>query len=339
MIRPSNRASIRNISDYSPFGVQLSGRNFVKTGAKESRFGFQGQEEDDELKGEGNSLNYTYRMHDPRLGRFFAVDPLAAQYPHNSPYAFSENIVINAVELEGLEKVYVYVWNTKTDSWIKKRTDTDLKSEVNRNKYVVFHADGTYTATYKVVHDETYKANKRVEKSNEWQKDLADWNQKQEQEIQDNATPEQREQSARTQAVLGPLRDYAVEAVKPVAELYKIQASLGGSGMTSGVPLSGATSTVAKNVYGSFDDIAKLASTLEKTKAGRKGVFDGVGFSEVLSGLESNGFSKAETLKNGTMKYTNGEETIFIRKSKTGDYKRYDTMTDSKGNSIRFNKE
>lgn len=41
------------------------------------RYGFQGQEKDDELKGEGNSLNYTFRMHDPRVGRFFAVDPLA----------------------------------------------------------------------------------------------------------------------------------------------------------------------------------------------------------------------------------------------------------------------
>ena len=42
-------------------------------------------------------------MHDPRLGRFFAVDPLTAKYPWNSPYAFSENRVINAIELEGLE--------------------------------------------------------------------------------------------------------------------------------------------------------------------------------------------------------------------------------------------
>lgn len=66
--------------------------------------GFQGQLQDDEIKGEGNSVNYTYRMHDPRLGRFFAVDPLTSKYPHNSPYAFSENCVINSIELEGLEK-------------------------------------------------------------------------------------------------------------------------------------------------------------------------------------------------------------------------------------------
>jgi RHS repeat-associated protein len=67
------------------------------------RYGFQGQEKDDEIKGEGNSLNYTFRMHDPRVGRFLSLDPLAKQYPHNSPYAFAENRVIDGIELEGLE--------------------------------------------------------------------------------------------------------------------------------------------------------------------------------------------------------------------------------------------
>lgn len=72
------------------------------------RYGFQGQEKDDELKGEGNSLNYTFRMHDPRVGRFFARDPLAPKFPHNSPYAFSENSVIAYIELEGLEKYSIH---------------------------------------------------------------------------------------------------------------------------------------------------------------------------------------------------------------------------------------
>ncbi|WP_434063925.1 RHS repeat domain-containing protein [Mangrovimonas cancribranchiae] len=67
------------------------------------RYGFQGQEKDDEIKGEGNSINYKFRMHDPRVGRFLSLDPLAPQYPHNSPYAFSENRVIDGIELEGLE--------------------------------------------------------------------------------------------------------------------------------------------------------------------------------------------------------------------------------------------
>ncbi|GGD34343.1 hypothetical protein [Flavobacterium orientale] len=71
--------------------------------AESYRYGFQGQEKDDEVKGEGNSLNYTFRMHDPRVGRFFAVDPLAPKYPFYSPYQFSGNRVIDMVELEGLE--------------------------------------------------------------------------------------------------------------------------------------------------------------------------------------------------------------------------------------------
>jgi RHS repeat-associated protein len=70
------------------------------------RYGFQGQEKDDEIKGEGNSLNYTFRMHDPRVGRFFAVDPLTRNYPHYTPYSFSGNKVIAFRELEGLEEIY-----------------------------------------------------------------------------------------------------------------------------------------------------------------------------------------------------------------------------------------
>jgi hypothetical protein len=62
---------------------------------------------DDEVKGEGNSVNYSFRMHDPRLGRFFVVDPLSDKFPYNSSYAFSENRVIDGVELEGKEVILI----------------------------------------------------------------------------------------------------------------------------------------------------------------------------------------------------------------------------------------
>jgi len=108
-------ADIRQATDYSPFGVTLSGRNFTLSGAEKSRNGFQGQEMDNEVKGEGNSVNFSYRMHDPKLGRFFAIDPLAATYPWNSPYAFSENRVVDAIELEGLESVVYTIARTYKD--------------------------------------------------------------------------------------------------------------------------------------------------------------------------------------------------------------------------------
>lgn len=94
---------ILSYSDYYPFGMIVPNRHKY---ADEYRYGFQGQEKDDEIRGgEGNSLNYTFRMHDPRIGRFFTTDPLEAKYPWNSPYAFSENNVMDGIELEGAEKL------------------------------------------------------------------------------------------------------------------------------------------------------------------------------------------------------------------------------------------
>jgi RHS repeat-associated protein len=95
-------ATIVSTADYSPFGVQLDERT---VSAETYRYGFQGQEKDDELKGAGNSVNYTYRMHDPRLGRFFAVDPLGDLYEYLTPYQFASNSPIYMLELEGLEGV------------------------------------------------------------------------------------------------------------------------------------------------------------------------------------------------------------------------------------------
>ncbi len=86
--------------DYYPFGSVMEGRNLETI---DYRFGFQGQEGDDEVFGTNNLWAYKYRLHDARLGRFFSVDPLAGKYPYNSVYAFSENRVIDGVELEGLE--------------------------------------------------------------------------------------------------------------------------------------------------------------------------------------------------------------------------------------------
>ena len=91
---------MRSTSDYSGFGVQLDGRT---ANSGEYRYGFQNQEVDNDIKGEGNSVNYKYRMHDPRVGRFFAVDPLAHNFPYNGLYNFSENIVVMFIELEGLQ--------------------------------------------------------------------------------------------------------------------------------------------------------------------------------------------------------------------------------------------
>jgi RHS repeat-associated protein len=121
-------------SDYYPFGWQIPDRGASQT---DYRYGFQGQETDDEIKGEGNSVNYKYRMHDPRIGRFFAVDPLAAKYPWNSPYAFSENRVIDGVELEGLE------WSKSVSTGDDGYTNIDFTVKITlfNSEEIMFEAE------------------------------------------------------------------------------------------------------------------------------------------------------------------------------------------------------
>ena len=92
---------LREFNSY-PFGMGQPGRQYsAGTGY---RYGFNGKENDNEIKGEGNQQDYGMRIYDPRLGRFLSVDPLTKEYPWNSTYAFAENDLIRCVDLDGGER-------------------------------------------------------------------------------------------------------------------------------------------------------------------------------------------------------------------------------------------
>lgn len=65
------------------------------------RFGFNGMEKDDEVKGSGNSLDFGARIYDPRLGRWFSVDPMQRKYPDFAPYHFCLDNSILFVDPDG----------------------------------------------------------------------------------------------------------------------------------------------------------------------------------------------------------------------------------------------
>ncbi|MEO4007342.1 hypothetical protein AAFN64_17595, partial [Flavobacterium sp. CAU 1735] len=95
----------------------------------------------------GNSLNYTFRMHDSRTGRFFARDPLERDYTWNSPYAFSENRVIDALELEGLEKV-IYTFTKNNGKWSRAKLDIANAGPLGDGVLVKFKNDNTEAYYY-----------------------------------------------------------------------------------------------------------------------------------------------------------------------------------------------
>src|SRR5690554_3315871 len=96
-------------------------------------YGFNGMERDDEVKGSGNSYDFGARMLDPRLGRWFAVDPLAVRYPSHSPYNFVANSPILFVDPDG-KKIVVHYSDAdgkKQKIKLKKPTDVSLLKNVD----------------------------------------------------------------------------------------------------------------------------------------------------------------------------------------------------------------
>ena len=67
------------------------------------RYGFNGKENDNEIKDQGEQQDYGMRIYDPRLGRFLSVDPLVKDYPMLTPYQFASNRPIDGIDLDGLE--------------------------------------------------------------------------------------------------------------------------------------------------------------------------------------------------------------------------------------------
>ena len=76
--------------------MEMAGRGFSGS----YRFGYQGSEKDNEVSGEGNSYTTEFRQLDPRLGRWFSVDPVFQ--PWQSPYTSMDNDPINLIDILGM---------------------------------------------------------------------------------------------------------------------------------------------------------------------------------------------------------------------------------------------
>jgi RHS repeat-associated protein len=54
-----------------------------------------------EVKGEGNEIDFGDRIYDPRLGIFQSLDPESKKYPSISNYSFAENNPIQFIDIDG----------------------------------------------------------------------------------------------------------------------------------------------------------------------------------------------------------------------------------------------
>ncbi|MCW3074361.1 MAG: cell well associated RhsD protein [Flaviaesturariibacter sp.] len=89
------------------------------------RYGFNGKENDNEVKGEGGQQDYGLRIYDPRLGKFLSVDPLTKKFPFLTPYQFASNTPIQSIDLDGAEAQNVITG--EIDNQLNPRTVGEFK--------------------------------------------------------------------------------------------------------------------------------------------------------------------------------------------------------------------
>jgi RHS repeat-associated protein len=91
-------------NDYYPFGMIMPGRSYTgpSAGSGRYRYGFNGKENDSEVKGEGNQVAFEARIYDPRLGRFLSTDPLEEAYVFQSTYVFAANNPVTLIDVFGM---------------------------------------------------------------------------------------------------------------------------------------------------------------------------------------------------------------------------------------------
>ncbi|HVU99126.1 MAG TPA: RHS repeat-associated core domain-containing protein [Puia sp.] len=99
-------STVVSASDYYPFGMMQYARSWPDPSARNYRFGFNGKENDNDVKGAGNQIDYGMRVYDPRIAKFQSIDPLQAQYPELTPYQFGSNSPISHIDRDGLEKYH-----------------------------------------------------------------------------------------------------------------------------------------------------------------------------------------------------------------------------------------
>jgi hypothetical protein len=94
------KANILSTADYYAFGMIMPGRTY--TSSTGYRYGFGGQEMDDEISGNGNSYTAEYWEYYSRLGRRWNLDPITK--PWESRYATFGDNPIYYTDPNGLDK-------------------------------------------------------------------------------------------------------------------------------------------------------------------------------------------------------------------------------------------
>lgn len=74
----------------------MPGRTYSATNSY--RYGFNGKEKDNDIKGEGNQLDFGARIYDPRISRFLSLDPMSKSNTFTAAIPFRSLAIMNELQ-------------------------------------------------------------------------------------------------------------------------------------------------------------------------------------------------------------------------------------------------
>jgi RHS repeat-associated protein len=140
-----------------------------KSSAGVYRYGFNGMEKDDEVKGNSNSYDFGARMYDNRLGRWLSLDAYAVDYPSLSDYSFVANSPLMYVDPDGNK---IRPTNINSKNLIDKAYDRifsgeleSIRGSISEDKNGAFSYNGsalTYKEAKNIIIDSELTTSKKL---------------------------------------------------------------------------------------------------------------------------------------------------------------------------------
>jgi RHS repeat-associated protein len=125
--------------------MQLVGRSF--TAGNAYRYGFNGKENDNDVKGEQNAIDYGNRIYDPRIGRWISADPLSGKYGSVTPYNFCMNSPLVFIDVDGRD--ILLSPSVTEEAWLvfKSIVEKQFNGLVTLDKELVIRTAAKYGTT------------------------------------------------------------------------------------------------------------------------------------------------------------------------------------------------
>ena len=125
----------QSVSTYYPFGWEVKPLSWA---FDTYRFGYNNKEKDEDI---GDWIDYGERMYLPKIARFPMPDPIIVyekKYPELSTYQYASNTPIWAVDLDGLEAIFIHGTTSNPNRWKKNNIDVLMNLTNNTTPITAF---------------------------------------------------------------------------------------------------------------------------------------------------------------------------------------------------------